>query len=112
MLYRIGDGTAGPFPFLPFTSGVFPRELPDASLFFNDSFFSRCSRSRTGGLVAFEAAGLRGEGTAGAWSTSRGRLSGGIAEGIAVGADAPASILRSRLGEVGGGLLELKLHAC
>lgn len=62
----MGEGTTGPLPFFPFTSGVFPLELPDASRFFSDSFFSRCSRSRTGALGAFAAAGLRGEGTAGA----------------------------------------------
>jgi len=72
-LYLIGDKIfelrVDFFPFLPWPwlSGVALRapSTPLASRFFNDSFFSRCSRG--GGLLLRELveSGLRGDDTAG-----------------------------------------------
>jgi hypothetical protein len=82
----MGESAAGRSFFAVFGLGVLERVLADASRFLSVSRFSLCSRSRGGAFGRARAAasglGFSGDETAGAWSSSSGRRSGGASAGV------------------------------
>ena len=84
----MGESAVWRFGFFTLGFGVFARVFPDASRFLRVSRFSLRSRSR-GGMLGRERAvasllgfGFNGDDTAGMWSSSSGRRSGGAIEGV------------------------------